>query len=211
MNPDIIIIGAGGHAKVCIEILRGMGERVAVCVGEATSGSHCLDVPVVPGNEHLERLRGEGYYRAFVAIGANAVRARLIRLVREHGFELVNAISPHAVVSPSVRLGAGIAIMAGAVVNAETVLDDGVIVNTGATVDHDGRIGRCAHIAPQCALAGNVTVGEEAFLGIGTRAIPGIVVGARATVGAGAVLIRAVEPDTKVVGVPAAPVQSTSR
>jgi UDP-perosamine 4-acetyltransferase len=51
-------------------------------------------------------------------------------------------------VSPSVRLGAGVAIMAGAVINAEGRIEDLAIINTGAVIDHDAWIGEAAHVAP---------------------------------------------------------------
>lgn len=203
MNNDIVIIGAGGHAKVCIELLRAMGESVAYCIAGPDSGADCLGVPVLTGDEHLARLRALGYRRAFVAIGANRLRLRLGDAARALGFELVNAVSPRAAVSPSARLGAGVAVMAGAVLNAEALVGDLAIVNTGATVDHECVLGTAVHIAPQCALAGNVTVGDGAFLGVGCKVIPDIAIGADATLGAGTVVISNIEAGRTAVGVPA--------
>ena len=206
MNREIVMIGAGGHAKVCIELLQAMGESIAFCIADANAPSHCLGVPVLSGDEQLARLRAEGYARVFVAIGANRVRVRLAAAATELGYELANAISPRAVVSPSARLGQGIAIMAGAVVNADTEIGDLAIVNTGATVDHDCVVGAAAHIAPQCALAGTVSVGAAAFLGVGSKVIPGISIGAGATLGAGSVVIRNIADGTTAVGIPAKPI-----
>jgi UDP-perosamine 4-acetyltransferase len=206
MTKGIVMLGAGGHAKVCIELLQAMGETVAYCIAGADAPSHCLDVPVLAGDEQLARLRDEGYARAFVAIGANKLRGRLGANALQLGYELVNAISPRAVVSPSARLGKGIAIMAGAVVNADAVIGDLTIINTGATVDHDCDIGAAAHIAPQCALAGNVNVGTGSFLGVGSKVIPGIRIGKGSTIGAGGVVIRDIADGTTAVGVPAKPI-----
>jgi UDP-perosamine 4-acetyltransferase len=203
MKQDIIIIGAGGHSKVCIELLRAMGEPLGYCIGRASDGADCLGVPVLAGDEHLARLRTLGYSRVFVAIGANSLRLRMGEAARVLGYELVNAISPHAVVSPSVRLGKGIAIMAGAVLNADTTIGDLAIINTGATVDHDCMIGTAVHIAPQCALAGNVTVGNGSFLGIGCKVVPEMTIGSQVMLGAGAVVIKAILDGQTAVGVPA--------
>lgn len=211
MMRGIVIVGAGGHAKVCIEILQAMGQRVAVCVGSADSEPRCVDVPVLQGDDHLARLHADGHRRAFVALGSNQARERLMRLVDRLGFDLVNAVSPASVVSPSARLGRGVAVMPGAVINAEAVIGDGSIVNTGATVDHDCRIGKCVHIAPQSALAGNVHVGDHAFLGIGSKVIPGIRIGDGATIGAGGVVISDVAPGVVAVGVPATALNNLSR
>lgn len=203
MTDSIVVVGAGGHAKVCVELLRAMGEDVAWCVSGDDSVSHCVGVPVLAGDAHLERLRGEGFHRAFVALGSNGLRARLGSKVVDLGYELVNAISPHAVVSPSAQLGRGVAIMAGAVINAETSVGSLSIINTGATVDHDNVIGEAVHIAPQCALAGNVRVEDGAFLGVGTRVVPERNIGARTVIGAGSVVIQDIESGVTAVGVPA--------
>lgn len=202
MNAAVIVIGAGGHAKVCIELLQAMGEQVAYCIGGQDVAESCCGVVVLKGDENLLSLRNAGYGRAFVAIGDNRVRRKHAAAVSAAGFELVNAISPRAVLSPSARIGRGVAVMAGAVVNAEATIADLAVINTGATIDHDCRIGVAAHIAPQCALAGNVSVGDESFLGIGCRVIPGITVGARVTVGAGGVILSDIGSGETVVGIP---------
>ena len=203
MRSDVIVIGAGGHAKVCIELLHAMGEKVAYCVGGADSPDQCLGVPVLKGDENLAHLRTEGYSRLFAAIGSNGLRDRLSTAAIEQGYQLINAISPHAIISPTAKLGAGVAVMAGVVINAEVVIEDLAIINTGATIDHDCRIGKAVHIAPQCALAGNVVVGKHSFLGVGCKVIPGIEIGEKVTVGAGGVVISHIVSGAKAVGVPA--------
>lgn len=202
MKESIVVIGAGGHAKVCIELLRAMGRQVDYCIGGSDS-AECVGVPVLDGDENILRLREQGYVRAFVAVGSNALRARLAALALAQGYELVNAISPRAVISLSARIGRGVAVMAGAVVNAECDIADLAIINTGATVDHDCRIGAAAHLAPQTALAGCVSVGAQSFLGIGSKIIPGVTIGSNTTIGAGAVVIADVADDVIALGVPA--------
>jgi UDP-perosamine 4-acetyltransferase len=151
----------------------------------------------------LSELRSTGIRYAFVAVGDNALRERLGVMVSAMGFELPNAISPHAVISPSAVLGKGIAVMAGVAINAETRIGDLAIANTNSTIDHDCIIGRAAHIAPGCALAGNVTVGDRSFLGVGVCVIPHVKIGADVILGAGSVVVRDLPDRAKAVGVPA--------
>lgn len=203
MKQEIIMVGAGGHAKVCIELLRAMGEEVSYCIGQEDSPTHCLAVPVLKGDSHLQRLREQGYSRIFIAIGSNSLRERLAETAIKEGYQLINAISPHALISPSVQLGQGIAIMAGVVINAEAVIEDLAILNTGATIDHDCQIGKAAHLAPQCALAGNVIVGRQTLIGAGATVIPKIKIGEEVRIGAGAVIIKDISSEATAVGVPA--------
>ncbi len=200
---EIIIIGAGGHAKVCIELLQAMGESIAYCIGTEDSPDRCLGFSVLKGDKHLVGLYQQGYRRAFIAVGSNKLREELAAKVLSNGYEMVNAISPHAVISSTARLGIGIAIMAGVVINADTIIKDFTIINTGATVDHDCYVGKLVHIAPQSSLAGNVIVGDYSFLGSGCCIIPGVNIGKNVTIGAGGVVISDIADENIVVGVPA--------
>lgn len=203
MKHDVICIGAGGHAKVCIELLRSMGETVAFCIANETAVDDCLGVPILKGDEQLTLLRAKGYYRLFVAIGSNPLRMKLAEQALVCGYQLINAISPQAIVSPSAVIGEGVAIMAGVVINAATRIHSLAIINTGATVDHDCQIHQAVHIGPQSALAGDVCVGELSFLGVGCCVIPTITIGERVMIGAGAVVISPIPNDCLAVGVPA--------
>lgn len=207
--PDrpVLIVGAGGHAKVVIELLRAMSIPIAGLIDQDRT-KQALGVACVGADEDLPRLRAEGLDRAFVAIGDNRRRLDLGRGLVAGGFELVNAVSPNAVISPSVALGRGVAVMAGAVINAEARIGDLAIVNTGAVIDHDCVIGEGAHLAPGSTLAGSIDVGEGAFVGVGASVIPGMRIGAFATVGGGACVVRDVAPAATVVGVPARPIRT---
>jgi UDP-perosamine 4-acetyltransferase len=205
MNSEaVVIVGSGGHAKVVIELLRAEGKyRIKGCTALAESGFVLGDVPILGTDSVLPAILANGAKKVFVAIGDNHLRLRLLSQVSEMGFELINAVSPNAVVSPSATLGRGIAIMAGAIINASAEIGDGVIINTNAGVDHDCRIGNGAHIGPGSALAGNVEIGCESFLGAGTCVVPGVRIGSRAILGAGSVVVRDIPDDVMAMGVPA--------
>lgn len=202
-TKGIIILGAGGHAKVVIEAIEASGDTAAYCIGSCGSSTTLLNVPILPDESHLDRLRAEGYQRAFIAIGASAVRERLGNLVVGKGFNLVTVIHPKAWVSPSAQLGNGVVVMAGAMINACAVIGDLAIINTGATIDHDCNVGRAAHIAPQCGIAGSVTIGSGTMLGVGTKVIPGISIGSNAMIGAGSVVVRNIPEGALAMGIPA--------
>ncbi|WP_269715379.1 acetyltransferase [Caulobacter sp. NIBR2454] len=199
----VIVLGAGGHAKVVIELLRASGHEVFGVLDADPAPRAVVGAQVIGDDSMLESLKAQGVTCAFIAIGDNGLRLRLGRKAQKAGFTLVNAISPAATVSSSARLGVGIAIMAGAVINAETDVHDLAIINSGAVVDHDGLICEAAHVAPGCALAGDVTVGQRAFLGAGCSVIPGMKIGDDAVIGAGACVIREIPAGALAMGVPA--------
>jgi acetyltransferase-like isoleucine patch superfamily enzyme len=74
-------------------------------------------------------------------------------------------------------------------------------------VEHDCVLEEAAHIGPGAVLAGGVRVGAGALIGAGAVVRPGITIGAGAVIGAGAAVVEDVPPGTRVMGVPARPVQ----
>jgi len=205
VGPGVLVVGAGGHALVCIDVLQESGHPVAGCVshdGQAAADITRLGVRMVGSVSDLPALLSGVTPEAFVAVGSNAARRDLSQIVSEAGGTLRAATSPAAVVSATVTVGDGALVMPGAVVNAHAVLGPGAIINTGALVDHECEVGAFAHIAPGAALAGNVHVGAGAMVGMGARLLPGVRVGEAATVGAGAVVVDDVPAGATVVGVP---------
>jgi UDP-perosamine 4-acetyltransferase len=204
----VVVIGGGGHAKVVLDVLLAAGWPVAGYTDPApAAGAHIGDIPCRGDDDALPQLHGEGLSWAIVALGDNALRARMAERARTLGFALATAVHPSAQVSPQASLGAGVVVMPCAVVNAGSTLGDNTILNTSASVDHDCAIGRSVHIAPGARLAGYVTVEDGALVGVGAvvgRGRP-LVVGRGAVVGIGSVVFADVPPGTTVAGNPARP------
>ena len=204
-KPAVVVVGAGGHALVSIDVLRSSGHDVAGCVSEDGSASAevtKLGTSMMGTLADIQSLVDDDY-SFFVAIGDNRARRSLTDVVLDAGGRIVTAVSPNAVVATTATVAPGTLVMPGAVINALTTIEAGAILNTGCSVDHECAIGQFAHIAPRAALAGRVVVGQEAFIGIGASVIPGRRIGATATVGAGAAVLHDVPDGATVVGVPA--------
>ncbi|MCL4528629.1 MAG: acetyltransferase [Chloroflexi bacterium] len=207
----VVGIGAGGHAKVVLDILRLMGiYQIIGLLDPKCIGSKVSNVPVLGGDELLPYLREDGVEFAFIGVGAvgnNMQRIRLFEKVQAAGFAFVNAIHPASVLASDIQLGQGIAIMAGSIINSDTQIGDNVIINTSAIVEHDCKIAAHAHISPGAVLCGGVRVGVGAHVGAGATVRQGITIGDNALVGAGAVVVQNVPSQTIVVGVPARPIR----
>lgn len=197
MSAPLVLLGASGHAKVVIAALREAGREVSACYDddERRWGTEVLGVPVKgPGSAVPAGTP------AVIAIGNNAIRKKLATTLP---LDWQTVVHPRAWVHESVVLGAGTVVFAGAVLQPDTRVGRHVIVNTAASVDHDGVIGDYAHLAPGVHLAGSVSVGEGAFLGVNAGVIPGRRIGLWTTVGAGGIVVHDLPDGVTAVGVPA--------
>lgn len=203
---DMVILGAGGHGRVVLDVIQQAGKHKPVGFldnNRSLHGRRVDGLPVLGGLEQLAELKKRGIEGAIVAIGDNGVRRAMADILESDGFELLNAIHPSAQLANTVNVGRGVVIAAGALVCAHCQIGDYVILNTGCIVDHESMIGTCAHICPGVRLAGHVTVESGAFIGIGATVIQNLRVGFESVVGAGSVVVQSVDPMTTVVGVPA--------
>lgn len=211
MATKVIGLGAGGHARVVIEILQ-TNRRYQLLglldIDRSLHGTRVLGVPVVGDDDLLPAVKGDGVSHFFVGLGGSKdtrPRQRLFELALEHNLKPVDAIHPTATLSTSAVMGAGVTVMAGVIINACARLGVNVIVNTGAIVEHDCIIGDHVHIATGARLASTIKVGDGAHIGIGAIVKQGIKIGKGAVIGAGAVVVKDVPSETTVTGVPARP------
>ena len=209
MATKVIGLGAGGHAKVVIEILRSHKSYELIGLLDPKSeakGKSVLGVPVLGDDDLLPALKRDGVCHFFIGLGSvgdTRPRQRLFELALQYEMKPVDAVHPQAIISPSAELGEGVTIMAGAVINACARLGANVIVNTGAIVEHDCVVGDHVHIATGAQLASTVQVGNGAHIGAGATVLQCVRIGEDAIVGAGAVVVDDVPDNVIVVGVPA--------
>ncbi len=200
----VVVVGAGGHAKVVLEALRAINAfEVVGLTDPGTASLEVLGAPVLGGDELLPGLYAQGVAAAVVAIGSNRRRQQIGLSLLALGFKLPAVVHPAAFISPSATIGQGTVVMARAVVGTLASIGDFAIINTGAIVEHDNRIGQSAHIGPGAALGGGVRVGDRALVGIGSAVRPDISIGDDAVVGAGSAVVADVPSGVTVAGAPA--------
>lgn len=203
-SKEIIIIGASGHAQVCMDYLQLQGKNIAGFCDDnpELKGKWIHGVPVLGSvHDYLDKL---AYYDIFIGIGDNKVRKKVATMLDSRGIRFnINVIHPITMMSRGIEIGTGNFIAPGVVVKINTKIGNHVIINSNATISHDCIIGDYSQISPGCNITGNVTIEEGAFVGAGAVVIPGKVIGAYAVVGAGAVVINDIPPYCTAVGVPA--------
>ncbi len=202
----VVIVGAGGQGRVVLDILRNNHQFEVIGFidsAKALHGKVIDEVSVIGDMDSLKDFAEMGIGGAIVAIGDNDIRSKFAQIINSYGISLINAIHPSATIAQNSVIGKNVVIAQGANICAHVKIKDSVICNTGSIIEHESVIYEGVHICPGVKLAGHVTVHPHAFIGIGSTVIQNITIGESATVGAGAVVLKDVDPETTVVGVPA--------
>ncbi|MDB4409459.1 acetyltransferase [Gammaproteobacteria bacterium] len=203
-KPSVILIGAGGHAHACIDVIEHHGQyQIAGLVGmQEEMHSQHLGYAVIATDAELPQL-AKDYQYAFITVGqirSPDTRIRLYQQAIQLGFSLPVIIAPTAHVSDHATIGAGTIVMHGAIVNAGARVGKNCIINTRALVEHDATVEDHCHISTGTILNGSVSIGLGSFVGSGSIIRDGITLGKNCVVGMGLCVRHNQADNTKFVG-----------
>lgn len=201
-RPPILLAGAGGHARACIDVIEQEGQfAVTGLVGlTAEVGTRILGYPVLGTDADLPAMRAD-FAHALVTIGqikTPDARIRLFDRLEQCGYALPAIVSPRAHVSRHATLGAGTIVMHGAIVNAGAVVGRNCIINSQSLVEHDAVIADHCHISTAAAINSGVRVGASTFIGSNSCVRQGIDIGARCVIGMGQRVLADCAADTRL-------------
>jgi sugar O-acyltransferase (sialic acid O-acetyltransferase NeuD family) len=203
----ILVIGAGGHARVLADCLCRLALPVMgfLDTDSTLHGRRIAGFPVI-GDDDILRDHLPASVTLVNGVGSVDIplrRRAVFERLAATGYAFRAVVDAAAFVAGEVALGDGAQIMAGALVQTGARIGANVIVNTGAIVEHDCEIEDHCHIATGARLSGSVHVGAGCHIGAGATVIQGVRIGAGALIAAGAVVVRDVQPGQRVRGVPA--------
>lgn len=199
----LIMLGAGGHAKVLLALARAAGYTVSAVVAPEFAGMPCSlwqGVPVLGDESALATLEPQsvGLINGLGQMPRSALRRQVYQRFTCQGYVFPALVHPHAWVAPDVILDQGVQIMAGAVLQPACRIGENSVVNTGAQVDHDCVVGRDVHIAPGAVVCGGVVIGDNVFVGAGAVVIQSITIGDDTVIGAGSLIRQNVQPSCEL-------------
>lgn len=207
MMRPVIIVGAGGHAKVLIAAIMLLRREIfgVMEANREKQDGFPLAIPIIGDDEAIKKYRPDEIelVNGIGSVGSPHKRMEIYQKFKKKGYKFASVVHPSAIVMSDVQLGEGVQIMAGAIIQAGCRIGDNSIINTGAILDHDCIIGEHTHIAPGVVLSGDVHVGVASHVGTSATIIQGIKIGENSIIGAGAVVIKNIPAGNKAMGVPA--------
>ena len=199
----IVIIGYSGHGLVVADSAIASQLNLQYYTEKET-------MPVNPYKLDYLGFESDSSFSAWaesydyiLGIGNNSIRTKVAKIVQSKNKTLITVIDPSAVVSAHSIIGNGTYVGKRCVVNTMAHIGDYCILNTASVIEHDCKISNGVHIAPGATLLGNVTIGEQSFVGANAVIKENVTIGKNVIIGAGAVVLNNIPDHSKVAGNPA--------
>lgn len=203
---NLIIIGAGGLAREVFDLAHvcygtNPNFKVKGFLSDKPSNVEEYGYPQVLNT--VENYEIEQADTFFCGIGNPKDRMKTTQIILSKGGKFINLIHPKAIISPSAKIGSGVAIKAYSSVASEVFIGDFVYLQSSVIIGHDVKIDDYCHVNSFSFFAGSVHVEKLCTINAGAKIIQNVKVGSGATVGMGSVVLRNVKSETTVFGSPA--------
>jgi sugar O-acyltransferase (sialic acid O-acetyltransferase NeuD family) len=208
---DLVIIGCGGFGRESADVVDAINEA-------APTWNLVGFVDDSPSDENAARVhrRGRALLGSLESVAATrqglhfsvgiadaAIRRTVAEAAEAAGLTPATLIHPRAVIGASTDIGVGAVVCACAQVGPDVTIGRHVHLDRASQIGHDSVIEDFATVHPAAVVSGGCRVGHDVELGTNCTVLPGVVIGARAVVGAAACVVHDVPPTSTVKGVPA--------
>lgn len=214
-NKFLIIYGAGETAEIAYEYFTHDSdyEVVAFTVNEAFLKEATFNNLPVVAFESVETVYPPQEYEMFVAASFNKLnryRMQMYQAAKVKGYRMANYISSKAFVWHNVQLGENVMIMENNVVQHKVQIGNNVILWSGNHIGHQTKVEDHVFISSHCVISGFCSIGSGSFIGVNSTFNDTIHLGKDNLVGSGALIVKATQPGSMMIGVPAKPSSVTT-
>tara|TARA_Y100000389_G_scaffold204802_1_gene259755 strand:- start:8657 stop:9238 length:582 start_codon:yes stop_codon:yes gene_type:complete len=163
----ILLIGAGGHAKSCVDIIESEKKFKIVGFVDNEKKGKILNYKIIGNDALLVSLLKKIKY-AFVTVGhlyQPNIRIKIYNKLKKIGFKLPIIKSPFSKISKYASIGEGTIIMHGSIIYPGVKIGKNCILNSQSLIEHDVKIGDFSHLSTNCTINGEVQIGNNCFVG----------------------------------------------
>jgi len=203
---DLIVLGAGGLGQEIVWLAEEINEsKPSWNILGYLDDNSTIQGNVIHGYPVLGKIDDSRNYPGayfFLGVGDPRLRRKLVDAITRYDPKWATLISPTVRVHRSNKLGTGVGIGRYSDLTLNCDIDDFAYVNIHVVLGHEVTIGEFSVIDPNVCINGEGIIGRNCLIGANSF-VRDVNVGDGVTVGAGSVVVKDVEPDCVVAGVPA--------
>lgn len=219
MPKKVIIIGGTGNGTVISSTVEDImreskeWELLGFLDDQMTVGEELNGFPILGKVDDAPRFNKEDCYFIYALVTVKQAYERIQRLnslgIPNEKFATLK--HPTAVISRNVRLGYGVVLMPGVIISPDVTIGNHTQLYANSFVGHHTTVGDYCFIANNASVGGIVTLEEGVHIGSNCSIRERVTLGRWSIAGLGAVVLKDVEPFTKVVGNPARSIGSVNK
>lgn len=166
----LIVIGAGGHAKSCIELIENQNKYSIYGIIDKSKKKNFMNYRIIGNDDDLYKFKSkvDNFVIGIGQIKDFLTRERFFKLGKKLNFKFPSIISKTAIISKKAFLGEGNTIFHNVIINSNVKIGENCIINNGSLIEHDCVIGNNTHVSTGVIINGNVNIGKNCFIGSGT-------------------------------------------
>lgn len=198
---SIAILGAGGHTRSSINLLRSNYADHTYAIFDDSFDSKN------PETINDIDLRGKpadikDNEKIFLSIGDNKKRAEYFNIYNNRIIKK-NLFHKTSFIENNVKIGLSNQIFANAYINSNVKIGSNNIINSGSLIEHESIIGDHNHISVSSVVCGRVKIGNFCMIGANSTIIDKISICDNVIIGAGSVVVKDITVPGTYAGNPA--------
>lgn len=189
-KTKLLIIGSGGHAKSCIEIIENIQKFKIMGLIDSKKNKTINKYKVIFSDNEIMKIKSisKNLVLGLGSVDNTNKRAEIFERYKKLGFNFPTIIAKGATVSKNSKIGKGTIIFNHVLINSGASIGENCIINNKTLIEHDVKIEDHAHISTNVTINGNCKIGEKAFLGSGTILKNNLVVSKKSFIKMGSVI-----------------------
>lgn len=213
--PDIVIVGAGGFGKELKNLIDQLNKESVVEKKYNLIGFYddnkklpktINNLPLLGNITDLKSVNKKLYIA--LGIGNPKIKEKILQQLTNQNFLFPSIVHPSVLIGDDVNIGRGSIICANTVLTSNIDIGEFVTINLNCTIGHDTYIDDYSSLMPAVNVSGNVNIANSVYLGTGSTIINQLSIGSNTTIGAGAVVTKAIPSNCTAVGIPATPIKT---
>ncbi len=174
-KKKICVIGTGGHAVSCIDLIESTKKFKIIGViskknEKGINNKFLKDYNIIGSDDDYKKILklcnnlvlGISFYKNLY------LREKLINKFKKIGFNFPTVCSPRSYVSKNVKIGEGTQIFHGVTINKNSRVGNNCIINSHSLIEHDVTLGNNTQISTGVIINGGCNINKNSFIGSGS-------------------------------------------